>query len=248
MSYDFLSESLTLRRLRANVKITDDRVNVDDLSFQTFNGPCSGSLVVRTNHPEHTRFSGGMQWRRLHLKDIGELYEFGDAERGLLTGRIDFSGQDDNMRLFNGNGSISLEKGNLFSVPMLGPMSKLVGVVLKKRNPTEEKAKDASCTFNIKKGILYSNDFLATTRSLKFTGEGSIDLEDKQIDMTMRMNARGLLGVFALPLRPFMGLFQFHGKGYIMDPKWHTTVFTRPARGKDDPIFRKPPKARIIRE
>lgn len=248
MSYEFLDEDLTLRRLRANVKITDDRVNVDNLSFQTFNGPCSGSLVVVTSHPTRTRFSGGMQWRRLHLKDIGELYEFGDTERGLLTGRVDFSGQDDVMRMFNGTGSISLEKGNLFSVPMLGPISPLVGVVLGKRNPTKEKAKDASCTFNIRRGVLYSNDFLATTRSLKFTGEGSIDLDKKSIDMTMRMNARGLLGLFSLPLRPFMGLFQFHGKGYIMDPKWRTTVFTRPARGKNDPIFHKPPRAQEVRE
>lgn len=248
MSYDFLGEPLTLRRLRANVKITDERVHVDNLAFRTFNGPCSGHLVVRISHPVHTRFSGGMQWRRLHLKEIGDLYGFDDADRGLLTGRMDFSGQDDNIRMFGGKGSISLEKGNLFSVPMLGPLSRLVGVVLKKRNPTEEKAKDASCTFNVRKGVLYSNDFLATTRSLKFTGEGSIDLGKKSIDMTMRMNARGLLGVFALPLRPFMGLFQFHGKGYVMDPKWRTTVFTRPARGKDDPIFRKPPKARVIGE
>lgn len=248
MSYDFLDEPLNLRRLKANVKISDDRVDVTNLSFQTFNGPCSGRLTVYTNNPKHTRFNGGMQWRRLHLKSIGQLYGFGNAERGLLTGRMDFSGQDDNMRMFNGKGSLSLEKGNLFSVPMLGPISPLIGVVLGKRNPTEEKAKDASCTFNVRKGILYSNDFLATTRSLKFTGEGQIDLAQKQIDMTMRMNARGLLGVFALPLRPFMGLFQFHGKGYIMDPKWRTTVFTRPSRGKNDPIFRKPPRARVIKE
>ena len=246
--YTFLGKPLTLRNLKANVKITDDQVFINNLTFNTFNGPCSGNLVVETSSLKQARFSGGIQWRRLHLKEIGKLYQFGGAERGLLTGRMDFRGQSNDISMLNGKGSISLEKGNLFSVPMLGPLSTLVGVVLKKRNPTEETAKDASCTFNVRKGVLYSNDFLATTRSLKFTGEGNINLGKKTMEMTMRMNARGLLGVFALPLRPFMGLFQFQGTGQIADPKWRTTMFTRPARGKNDPIFRKPPKARVIRE
>ncbi|MEK6193143.1 MAG: AsmA-like C-terminal region-containing protein, partial [Deltaproteobacteria bacterium] len=173
--------------------------------------------------------------------------DFG-AERGLLTGRIDFNGENNNMRKFNGKGSLALEKGNLFSVPLLGPISPLVGTVLGKRNPTEEKAKDASCAYVIKGGIMYSNDFLATTRSLKFTGDGNIDLQKKEIDILVRMNARGLFGFFSLPLRPFMGLFQFKGTGSITDPKWQTTIFTTPARGKKDPIFRKPPKARVVPE
>ena len=43
------------------------------------------------------------------------------------------------MRKFNAEGSLALEKGNLFSVPMLGPISKLIGGVLRDKNPTQEK-------------------------------------------------------------------------------------------------------------
>lgn len=152
------------------------------------------------------------------------------------------------MRMFNGKGSLGLERGNLFSVPMLGPISPLIGGVLGKRNPTNQQAEDASCTFLIRKGVVLSNDFLATTRSLKFTGEGTIDLQQKEIDLLVRMNARGLFSVLSLPLRPFMGLFQFKGTGPVMTPRWRTVIFTNPARGKKDPIFRKPPKARVVPE
>jgi len=248
MNYDFLAEPLTLRQLKAKVKIRGDRVNVDNLSYSAFKGPCSGSLVVYTSTPGRTRYNGEMQWRRLHLKGIGALYEFKNANQGLLTGRIDFSGENDALSKFNGKGYLALEKGNLFSVPMLGPLSPLVGVVLGKRNPANATAKDASCSYVIKNGVILSNDFLATTRSLKFTGEGSIDLNKKEMDLLVRMNARGLLSVFSLPLRPFIGLFQFKGTGYVMNPTWRTTMFTSPTRGKKDPIFRKPPKAQVIRE
>ena len=247
MNYDFIGEPLTLRRLRATVRVKGDHVDVNDLSFFTFQGAGSGYLKVYTRKGDN-RYLGTMQFRRLHLKDIGRLYKFDNAERGLLTGQVKFNGKGDDMRTFNGSGSLALEKGNLFSVPLLGPITPLINTVLGKRNPANQEAKDASCSFNIRKGIVYSNDFLATTQSLKFTGEGNIDLHKKQIDLLVRMNARGLAGFFALPLRPFMGLFQFKGTGPIIEPTWRTTVFTTPSRGKRDPIFRKLPKARVVPE
>ena len=247
MNYDFLGKPLTLQRLKGKVRIKRDRVEVTDLSFNTFSGSSKGHITVRTN-TKQAPYEGAFQWSRLHLKEIGKLYQFDNAERGLLTGRLDLSGHANNIRRFNGKGDLALEKGNLFSVPMLGPLSPLIGTVLGKRNPTRQQAEDASCTFIIKNGVVFSNDFLATTRSLKFTGEGKIDLQTKNMDLLFRMNARGLFSFLSLPLRPFMGLFQFQGKGYVMDPKWSTVIFTSPKRGKDDPIFRKPPKAKVIRE
>lgn len=248
MDYTFIGEPLTLSRLQSNVQILGDRVNVNNLSFDTFDGACSGNIRVYTSHPEKSGYSGDLQFRRLHLKEIGNLYQFNNAERGLLTGRIDFEGDGNSTEAFDAQGSLALEKGNLFSVPMLGPISKLIGGVLKDKNPTQEKAKDASCTFIIKDGVIFSNDFLATTRSLKFTGEGNIDLNKKEIDLLIRMNARGLFGVLAIPLRPFIGLFQFSGTGPISEPNWKTSMFTNPSEGKKHPIFRKPPKADVITE
>lgn len=249
MHYEFINEPLTLDRVKAKVQIFGDRVAVDNLSFSCFQGQCDGDIKVFFAGAQTPYYQGLLKFLRFHLKDIGETYKFNNAERGLLTGRIEFKGEGSKMSKFNGSGSLALEKGNLFSVPMLGPISQLIGGVLGERNPTAETAKDASCTYIIRDGVVYSNDFLATTRSLKFTGEGSIDLNKKEIDMLVRMNARGLFGFIALPLRPFMGLFQFKGSGPITKPNWKTSVFTNPDKGKDDPIFGKPPpKATIIGE
>ncbi|MGB2010387.1 MAG: AsmA-like C-terminal region-containing protein [Akkermansiaceae bacterium] len=248
MDYTFIGEPLNLSRLQAKVLITGDLVDVSNMSFNTFEGSCSGNLRFYTAHAEKSGYDGDIEFLRLHLKEIGELYKFNNAERGLLTGRIAFTGDGNEMRKFNGEGSLTLEKGNLFSVPMLGPISKLMGTVLRDKNPTEEKAKDASCTYIIRDGVLFSNDFQATTRSLRFTGEGSIDLHKKEIDLLMRMNARGIFGFIAMPLRPFIGLFQFAGTGPISAPEWKTTLFTNPNEGKNHPIFKKPPKADVITE
>jgi hypothetical protein len=248
MHYKFIDEPLTLSRLQTKVQILGDRVNVNNLSFYTFEGACSGNILAYTSHPEKSGYNGTLKFTRLQLKEIGKLYQFKSAERGLLTGGIDFNGEGNSTSKFNAKGSLALEKGNLFSVPMLGPISKLIGGVLKDKNPTQEKAKDASCTYIIKDGVVFSNDFLATTRSLKFTGEGNIDLNKKEIDLLVRMNARGLFGILAIPLRPFIGLFQFNGTGSVSNPTWKTSIFSNPIEGKKHPIFRAPPKADVITE
>ncbi len=243
--YNFLGETLTLRRLRGNVRIRQQRVDVNNLSFHTFQGPCSGRLTVQT---KKRLYEGTLQWSRLHLKDLGQVYHFKKSERGLITGRIEFNGQSNAIDKFNGKGGIALERGNLFSIPMLGPLTPLIGGLLGKKNPTNEQAENASCTYGIRNGIVYSDNFLANTRSLRFTGEGNINLKNKEIDIMVRMNARGLFSLFALPLRPFMGLFQFKGTGNLSEPVWKTSLFTAPKRGKKDPIFHRPPKARVINE
>ena len=63
--------------------------------------------------------------------------------------------------------------------------------------------------------------------------------------MTMRMNATGLLGLLAMPLRPFSGLFQFHGTGPLKETKWESMRYTAPPESQND-LLMEPPKARIV--
>ena len=63
--------------------------------------------------------------------------------------------------------------------------------------------------------------------------------------MTLRMNARGLLGLITLPLRPFAGLFQFRGTGSLKDPIWENLKFTAPQETQKQ-ILLEAPKAKVI--
>ena len=63
--------------------------------------------------------------------------------------------------------------------------------------------------------------------------------------MTMRMNARGLLGLITLPLRPFYGMFQFRGTGPLKNPKWENVMFTTPPEEQKD-FLQATPKAKVV--
>jgi hypothetical protein len=46
-------------------------------------------------------------------------------------------------------------------------------------------------------------------------------------------------------LRPFSGLFQFHGSGSLKEPKWESMKFTTPPEMQND-ILLSPPKAKVV--
>jgi hypothetical protein len=144
-----------------------------------------------------------------------------------------------------GTGLLALENAELFSVPMFGPLTPLIVGVLNNADAGFQHAKDAFCTFKIQNGILNSQDFQTSTSSLNFVGNGSIDMRDRTLDLTMRMNARGLLKLLTLPLRPFSELFQFHGTGTLKSPQWESMGFAS-APEPQAKILSVPPKAKVI--
>ncbi|MES2440157.1 MAG: AsmA-like C-terminal region-containing protein [Verrucomicrobiota bacterium] len=240
--YQFLGTNLTLGRPRGQVTLRGDRVTVSNLKVDAFDGPVAGNIEYLGGG----RLAGDLNWTKLSIPDLASTYGFQMKGGGSATGRIDFSLTDGKVETMDGEGLLALEKAELFSVPMFGPLSPVIGNVLNDDKAAFQSARNAFCTFRIRNGILSSNDFQTSTNSLNFAGEGSVDMNNRTLDMTMRMNARGfLLGLITIPLRPFSGLFQFHGTGPLKETKWESMKFTPPPETQRE-ILLDPPKAKVI--
>ncbi len=239
--YVFLGSNVTLGSPSARVAIQGERVLIRDLKLDAFDGPVAGEI----SYLGKGRLEGELNWTRLSIPDLASTYGFQMKGGGEVTGRINFSLNDNKVETMAGTGLLALEDAELFSVPMFGPLTPLVGGVLNDENAGVQRAKDAFCTFEIKDGILSSRDFQTTTNSLNFAGNGSVDMKQQTLDMTMRLNARGLLGILTRPLRPFSGLFQFHGSGPLKATRWESMKFTEPP-GIENEILLAPPKAKAI--
>ena len=246
--YPFLGKPLPVTKLKTNVTVRRSRITVDKLSFSTVGGTAAGKVVIDTPRQAPPKYTGDIRWTRLHFPEISKVYKFKEKEKGWLTGQISFSGVESDLRQFNATGVIGIEKGNLVALPIFGPLSPLISGVLGDKRMGYERAKDASATFAIKNGVWMTKDFSAVSTSLNLTGEGWIDLNTDRIEMIVRINARGLLGLLTTPLTLLKGMFQFRGSGDFTNPNWKPSPFTRPAKGLADPIFRKPGRAQVIQE
>ncbi len=245
MSYRFAGTDLLLGGLDTTVLVKPSVTEVRDLEFEVFDGPVRGSFDVL---PEEggPRVKGEFDWTRLSLPEISTACGFEKTAKGFVTGRIDFNYRGKAAAGLNGDGLIALEEGELFSVPIFGPLSPVLSTVLANRKAGFQEAKEAFCTFAVEEGVLRTNDFLTTTPSLVFTGDAEADLNRRTLEMTIRMNARGLLGVITLPLKPFYGLFQFRGTGPMREPVWRNVMFTSPPETEKERLLA-PPRARDLR-
>jgi len=239
---EVLGEKITFGRAKGNVLLRGERVEVNGLDLMAFNGPVNASFNYSNN-----KFTSEITWTHLDLHALAGAYGVTMQGGGTTTGRIEFSQTDGKTATLNGKGHAGFEDAHLFAVPILGPLSPLIAAVVDDRRTGYERAKDAFLTFDIKNGVVRSNDFRTTTTNLTFTGDGEIDLVSDNVDMTMRVNARGLLGLITLPLRPFYGLFQFRGTGPMREPQWENVMFTNPPEDQKENLLN-PPKARVVTE
>jgi hypothetical protein len=241
--YRLFGKEVTLQAPRGKVRVGGDHVAVTGLRTTVFGGPVEAQIVSRSNG----LLEGEVNWSALSLPEIAATYG-SELKVGDLTGRVGFSLRSGRLSTLEGEGLLALEKGELFSVPMFGPLSPAIAAALGDRRAGFERAKDAFSTFRIRNGVLRSEDFYAATSSLVFTGEGDVNLATRSLDMTVRMNARGLLGLITLPLRPFYGLFQFRGTGPLTQPEWESVRFTSPPDAQNRMLLAPPPKAIRVEE
>ena len=245
--YDFLGQTLVLESPSGELRVQNKNVTVNNLKLSAFGGPVKASLVSGPGRSGASELNGEFSWTKLSFNQIATKSGFEAKSGGEVTGRIEFKMAANAIETMNGAGLVGLENGELFSVPIFGPLSPLVSAILADKRAGFQKAGDAFCTFTIRDGVMRTNDFKTATPSMLFTGDARIDLPKLMIDMTMRMNARGLLGIITLPLRPFYGLFQFHGSGPLKTPVWENVMFTSPPEDQRD-VLLNPPKATIIEE
>jgi len=241
VEYVFLGKNLTLEQSSGKVGIRGSTVLVDDLEVVTFDGPVAASVHVLNSR----KITGEFSWTDLSMSAINAAYGLNMRGGGALTGRLDFGFIQDKLETMNGIGLISVQQSELFSAPVLGPLSSLLAAILGDRHAGFERAHTAFCTFTIRDGILHTSDFRTSTTSLVFAGDGWVDLKNRTLDMTLRVDARGLLGIVTLPLRPFYGLFQFRGTGPLAKPEWNNAAFTQPPP-EQARILSLPPRARVI--
>ena len=241
--YTFLGKNLTLETPSAKVSVQGERIAVTDLKLQTCDGPINATILYRGKGI----LEGELTWTKLDVPALTKAYDLQMKSGGKLTGRINFSLTDNKIETLAGEGLVALEKAELFTVPMLGPLTPIIGSVLNNSRAGVERARNAFCNFQIKDGILTTEDFQTATTSINFTGDGSVDLANLTLDITLRMNARGLLSLITLPLRPFYGLFQFRGTGALKAPSWENVGFTAPPAAQNH-ILIAPPKASAITE
>ena len=137
-------------------------------------------------------------------------------------------------RKLKGDGSLTMLNGNLVAVPILGPLTPLLGAVLPRPIKGYNVAKGADCTFQVADGLVTTDDIEALTAVFRIKSSGKIDILEDRIQFEAQANFRGIPGIVFFPVSEIL---EYIGEGTVGNPVWRPRYFTA-TREKSE--FRKP--------
>jgi len=218
VDYDFLGKTLPFDRVSARLLFTNDRLQIVDLRGALLSGTVRGNADISLAHND-PRFRAAVSVDAIDFPHLTDLYYNYKTAHGQLSGTYDFTGLGSDPRTMRGRGKVDVTNGNVFAIPIFGPLSGILNLIVPGSGYSI--AHKASASFKIGEGIIHTDDFDAAGTFFSMLGHGDIHFLDDKLDFDLRLNMKGP-GVL---LAPVYKLFEYTGEGSLKKPDWHPKRF-----------------------
>ncbi|MBK8040081.1 MAG: hypothetical protein IPK22_23560 [Verrucomicrobiaceae bacterium] len=214
--YEVFGKQLGFTALNADIKARGDDVAFDVKAKVLGGGVTMKGSLDTSSSPNP--YKGEVRLDAISFRQFEQTYSKNDdTSEGDLTGHLNFTGRVDDWKALKGSGVLIIVNGNLLSVPILGPLTPIIGALLPRPIAGYNIAKEASCNFTIADGHLTTKDLVALTSSFRVTSRGSVDFIRDDLDFDAEVRIRGLL---AIPTFLLSELLAYHGTGTVSNTKW----------------------------
>ncbi|MEO8043686.1 MAG: AsmA-like C-terminal region-containing protein [Spartobacteria bacterium] len=218
MDYTFLDKVLPFDRIAGQLLFTDDRLQILDLKGKLFSGAVAGgadiSLAKNDRH-----YTAKIEVEGADFPQLTDLYFKYKTSQGDLSGNFDFAGVGSDARFLKGSGLVKVTDGNVFAIPIFGPLSELVSKMF--AGAGYSVAHEASAPFSIKEGVIHTEKLRVSGNLFAMVGHGDVDFLKNKLDFDIRIDATGP----GLLLTPLYKLFEYHGEGSLTKPVWRPKRF-----------------------
>ena len=220
MDYVFLGKILPFHRIAGKLLFTNDHLQIVDLRGNLLAGNVRGNADISLAHgDQHYRAKVAVD--AIDFPRLTDLYYNYKTSQGRLSGSYDFTGVGDNARLMQGTGKLSVANGDVFAIPVFGPLSGILGSLVPGKIVGYSVAREAKASFTAKNGILHTDDFEVAGGWFSMLGDGDIYFLDDKLDFNIRISPKGA----GLLLAPVYKLFEYKGEGSLKNPNWHAKGF-----------------------
>ncbi len=222
MDYVFIKKTLPFKDIAGQVVFNEERMWLNDVHGEIFNGQAHGSLNLALGGKGGTHeYSAALDFKDLDFARLTKLYFDYDNSKGQLSGNYNFTGRGTDERSLHGAGTLNVEHGNVFSIPFMGPLSPILSALLPGLGFDE--AHQASAPFLTDGGKIYLDKMEVKGRGFSLFGRGWLGYTNDTMNFRVWLNTRGLPG---LVLSPVSDLFEYASTGPLSKPVWRPKVLT----------------------
>ncbi len=218
MDYTFIDKVLPFDRIAGQLLFTDDRLQIFGLNGILFSGEMRGNADISLTK-NNRGYTAKIEAEKVDFPKLTDLYFKYKTSEGKLGGSFDFSGNGSNSAALQGEGRVKVTDGNVFAIPVFGPLSELVSKIFSGAGYSV--AHEASAPFSIKEGVIHTDKLRVAGKLFAMVGHGDIDFLQNKLDFDIRIDAKGPGAV----LTPLYQLFEYHGGGSLTKPIWRPRHF-----------------------
>ncbi len=218
MDYTFLDKVLPFDRIAGQLLFTDDRLQILGLKGELFSGDLAGSADISLARNDR-HYTAKVEVEKADFPKLTDLYFKYKTSEGKLSGRFDFAGIGSDARLLKGEGLVKVTDGNVFAIPIFGPLSELMSKMF--TGAGYSVAREANASFTIKEGVIHTDKLRVSGKLFAMIGHGDIDFLQNKLDFDIRIDPNGPGAV----LTPLYQLFEYHGGGSLTKPVWRPKRF-----------------------
>jgi hypothetical protein len=218
MDYTFIDKVLPFDRIAGRLLFTDDRLQILGLKGRLFSGDLAGNADISLAKNDR-HYLAKIEVEKADFPKLTDLYFKYKTSQGDLGGRFDFSGVGSDVHFLKGDGLVKVTDGNVFAIPIFGPLSELVNKMF--AGIGYSVAHEATAPFTIKEGVIHTDKLRVNGKLFAMLGHGDIDFLRNKLDFDIRIDAAGPGAV----LTPLYKLFEYHGEGSLTKPIWRPKRF-----------------------
>ena len=214
LKYSLLNRDLVFGATKATVLLKGQHVLADVQRAQLYGGQVAVNANVSTD-PGDPTFSADVTAERVDFPSLTKLY-FGYAKsEGVMSGKYDFTADLRNPSAMRGSGSIRVEDGQVLAIPLFGPLSVIISTIIP--GAGHESARLATLDFTIAEQLMHTKNLEIQGAGFELFGDGNVGFPSGKLDLTVRINAKGLPGIVLFPVSK---LFEYVSTGTMSDPQW----------------------------
>lgn len=203
---------VALRGFEGEARFAEEGLVVVGRKFSIFGGASSGRYQMP--------LSGGFRYRLnvenrgVSLPDLGRAFGMKEDLKGLMDVTFDGGGAR-GVRSLHSKGRVSVRGGHFYSVPFFGSLRS----ALMEKSPEfgKDVARDLSAGYALKNGVLSSDDLQIESSGTVMRVRGQTDLVAKSVDVDVRANLKGVVGVATALVSV---IFELHGEGSWDQVAW----------------------------
>lgn len=235
--YGVFGRKLPFEEVRAEVHNREGIARFD-IAAKVLSGGMTLKGSLNDNREPNT-YDGELRMNALSFQRFAQVYSPGNESVGDISGHFKFTGRMNDWKALKGGGALIIVNGNLLALPVLGPLTPIIGAFLPSPIKGYNVAKKADCTFEVADGFIVTENIEAQSSAFRIFSRGNIDFIRDDIDFNAEVRMRGL-GILLFPVTQ---LLAYKGSGTVGDTKWSPRIF---GGGNNDE--RKPPTEKELQE